>query len=251
MGVDNEYSERRAKLVRRGGSSSIGKCGPKVSGDFERYSPPRARLTYLVPSGYESGVIQASEDLLLTSTPSQITCLRPDELPIWPSEDAATSCFDTLLLMSARMAFLFPDLYAQGKEYGSQLLDMFTDNLLRLIQTDPGGDTGSTWFHTDVEDLREFRDRIYRDFANWQLGGGPRTSSQSSLESIERQVIPQTLVEQVLSYLVQCNSCGKEFEVDHSARTRGMNVVLRHDSSFAEPVGLQEIIDGWVSRVPG
>ena len=189
----------------------------------------------------------------MTSTPSQIMCLRPDQLPIWTSEDAATSSLDTLLLMAARMAFLFPGLYARGKEYGSQVLRNLTDNLLKLIQADSGRDVGATWFHANVEVLKELRDRVRRDLGNERLVGGPKVivGSHSSLESIERHLIPQQLVEHTLLFRTQCNSCDKEFEVEKATRTRGMHIVIGHDSDLSGDGRLQEIINGSVRRVTG
>jgi hypothetical protein len=211
----------------------------------------KASLMCSVPSVNYGEVIRPSEDLIMMSTPSQITCLRPDQLPIWTSEDAATSSLDTLLLMAARMAFLFPGLYTQGKEYGSQVLRELTDNLLKLIQADRGRDMGTTWFHVNVEVLQDLRDRVRRDLGKERLVGGPKVivGSHSSLESIERHVIPQQLVECALLFCTQCNSCGKEFEVDQATRTRGMHIVIGHDSDLSGDGILQEIINGSVRQL--
>lgn len=191
--------------------------------------------------------VQSDEDLITTSTPSQIMCIRPDQLPIWTNEDDATSSLDTLLLMAARMAFLFPDLYTQGKDYGSRVFRRLADNLLKLMQADPGKDVEATWFHVNVEILQKLRDQVRLDLAEERLVGRAKVvvDSHSSLESIERHVIPQQLVEHALLFRTRCNSCGKEFEVGQSTRTRGIHVVLY----VAGDVGLQEIIDG--SVLPG
>jgi hypothetical protein len=205
----------------------------------------------LVQSDRYSEILKPAEDLIMTTAPSQIMCLRPDQLPIWTNEDAETSSLDTLLLMAARMAFLFPDLYAQGKEYGSHVLRALTDNLLKLIHEDPSRDIGAKWFHVNAEVLHEFRDRVRRNLGKERLVGGPKVvvGSHSSLESIERHVIPQQLVEHALLFHIKCNLCGKESYVDLSTRSRGMHVVLGHDSDLIGQGGLQEIIDASVSRL--
>jgi hypothetical protein len=179
------------------------------------------------------------------STPSEIMCLQPEQLPVWTKDDAESSALDTLLLMAARMAFLFPHLYAEGKEDGSEALRKITDNLLRLIQTDRGRDAEATWFRANVEVLQQFRDKVRRDLSEEGLfsGTGIVGGSNSSPELIESHIIPQQLVGHALIFQAHCNSCNKEFEVDESIRTRGMEIVDCHDSGDS---GLQEIIDGLV-----
>ena len=205
----------------------------------------------LAQSRRYSEPLELSEDLIMTTVPSQITCLRPDQLPIWTNEDAETSSLDTLLLMAARMAFLFPDLYAQGKEYGSQVLRMLTNDLLNLVHTDPSREIGAKWFHVNAEVLQGFRDRVRRNLGKERLVSGPKVvvGSHSSLESIERHVIPQQLVEHALLFHMKCNLCGKESDVDQSTRSRGMHIVLRHDSDLVGQGGLQEIVDASVRRL--
>jgi hypothetical protein len=179
------------------------------------------------------------------STPSEIMCLQPDQLPVWTKDDAESSALDTLLLMAARMAFLFPHLYDEGKEEGSEALRKITDNLLRLIRTDRGRGMEATWFSANVEVLQQFRDKVRLDlieeglFSGTEIVGRPN----SSPELIETHIIPQQLVGHALILQGHCNSCDKEFEVDESIRTRGMEIVDSYDSDDS---GLQEIIDGLV-----
>ena len=182
------------------------------------------------------------------SAPSEITCLRPDQLPVWTNEDDETSSLDTLLLMAARMAFAFPDLYTQGKEYGSQVFRELTDNLLKLIQDNRSRDMDATWFQVNVEVLQGLRDKVRRDLGKERLVGGSKiiVNSYSSLDPMERHIIPRKLVEQAFLFRAPCKSCKHEFETGQSTRTRGMQIKLVHDSDHTGAGGLQELINGLV-----
>jgi hypothetical protein len=181
-------------------------------------------------------------------TPSEITCLRPEQLPIWTSEDGRTSSLDVLLLMAANMAFAVPDLYAQGKQYGSQVLQELTENLLGLMYEDVGSGVEATWFHANVEVLQQLRDRVIRDLRKERLVGGKKiiVGPYSSLESIERHIIPQHLIEHALLYRARCNACGKELEAAPSTRTRG--IYIPRDFKPPRDGGIQEIIDDLVRK---
>lgn len=179
---------------------------------------------------------------------SEITCLRPDQLPVWTNEDNETSSLDTLLLMAARMAFTIPDLYTQEKEYGSQVFRELTDNLLKMIQDNRSRDIDSNWFQVNVEVLQGLRDKVRRDLGKERLVGGTKiiVNSYSSLDAMERHIIPRKLVEQAFVFRGRCNSCKHEFETGPSTRTRGMQIRLVHNSDHTGVGGLQELINDLV-----
>jgi len=178
------------------------------------------------------------------STPSEIMCLRPDQLPIW-NMGGETQSLDVLLLMAARMAYIFPDVYEAGIHYGSQVLQELGDNMLRYVRSDPNRNEGAYWFQVTVEALKEFRDKVRRDLCTEHLVGGRKIvlNSQTCLDSIERHIIPQQLIEHSFLFQAHCDACGEEFVGAQPTRTRGLSVELTSNIETVDEGGLQEIID--------
>jgi hypothetical protein len=171
-------------------------------------------------------------------------CLRPDQLPIWTMK-TETQSLDVLLLMASRMAYIFPDAYAAAKQYGSQILQELGENTLRYVRSDPNRNEGTRWFQVTGETLKEFRDKVRTDLCAERLAGKTKIilNSQTLLDSIERHIIPQQLIENSFLFEAYCDACGEGFMEAQPTRIRGMTVELTSNIERVGQSELQEIID--------